>query len=165
MPDDELIPMRVDRVILDPSSQLPIVVLRDESGSRALPIWIGAFEASAIAMAREGMKPPRPMTHDLFATVLGALEARVERVVVTEVRDSTYYARLFLRAGGEVREVDSRPSDAIALAVRTDAPIFVSPKVAETAIRIEDYLDKAKAEKYREFLERIDPEEFSRYKM
>lgn len=165
MGEGGLIPMRVDRVLLDSRTQNPVVILLDETGKRALPIWIGLAEASAIATALEGIRPPRPMTHDLFASVLEAAGARLERVVVTEIRENTYFARLHLRLGGEVREIDSRPSDAIALAVRTSAPIFVAPEVVEGAAAVVAPAGSDSEDAYKDLLEHLDPEMISKYKM
>lgn len=157
--------MRVERVILDPTTKAPVVILKDDASDRALPIWIGAFEASAIAMALQGVVPPRPMTHDLLVAVLRGLKAEVERVVVCDLKENTYYARIHLRVDGAVREIDSRPSDAIAVAVRVGAPIFVAPHVAETAVSFEGLVDRSKSDVYREILEKFEPGDEFKYKM
>jgi bifunctional DNase/RNase len=125
----------------------------------ALPIWIGQAEATAIAMELQGVKPPRPMTHDLLRSVLNELAVNVVRVIVTEVKDSTYYAEVHLANDGHNLVVDSRPSDAIALALRAEAPIFVSDKVAEQAIVLKKPLDE-EMEEFRKFLEKVKPSDF-----
>lgn len=143
-------------------SQSPIVLLKEREGTRHVPIWIGAVEATAIAYAMEGVVPERPLTHDLFATVLGELGVRLERVVVTDLADQVFFADLVLHQGDEVRVISSRPSDAIALAARVAAPIFVSPEVLEeVGIELRDEDEEDEIEKFREFLEDIDPEDFS----
>ena len=143
-----------------PSNQ-PIVLLRESDGERYLPIWIGAVEATAIAFAQQGMTPPRPLTHDLFKDVLDALGARLEQVHITEMRDSTYYAELVFSGG--VR-VSSRPSDSIAIALRTGTPIFAAdPLLDEVGILITEGPDvdrEDEVERFREFLDHVSPEDF-----
>ncbi len=117
--------MKVAKIILDPFTNSPIVILKDFEERKALPIWIGLFEANAIAMKLEEVVTPRPMTHDLIANILKSLEATVERIVVNDLVDNTFYARIYLSTPAGVVEVDSRPSDAIAIALRTNAPIYV----------------------------------------
>ena len=152
----ELIGVRIEL----PTNQ-PIVLLREAEGSRYLPIWIGAVEATAIAYALEGVVPQRPLTHDLLKTVSESLGASVARVVVTELRDSVYYADLVLATGADEVTVSSRPSDAIALAARMGAPLFATPQVLEDAgIEIRDEDEEAEIEKFREFLDDITPEDF-----
>ncbi|MEX1281376.1 MAG: bifunctional nuclease family protein [Acidimicrobiia bacterium] len=143
-------------------SQSPIVLLKEREGTRHVPIWIGAVEATAIAYAMEGVVPERPLTHDLFAAVLGELDVRLERVVVTDLADQVFFADLVLQWGDEVRVVSSRPSDAIALAARVAAPLFVSPEVLdEVGIELRDEDEEDEIERFREFLDEIDPEDFS----
>lgn len=153
--------MTVTGVRVELPSNTPIVLLRESEGARFLPIWVGAVEATAIASAMENVVPPRPQTHDLLRSVVEALGATVARVVVTELRDSVFYADLvFDTEGGEVT-VSSRPSDAIALAVRTGAPVFASPSVLEeAAIELEEETEEAEIERFREFLEEVTPEDF-----
>jgi bifunctional DNase/RNase len=117
--------MKVKGLALDPLSNMPIIILRDEEEKRSLPIWVGLFEANAIALELEKISPPRPMTHDLIKNILESLDTRVQKIVVTDVRDNTFYAVIHLRLGTADITVDSRPSDAIALALRVGAPIFV----------------------------------------
>lgn len=154
----ELIGVRIEL----PTNQ-PIVLLREAEGSRYLPIWIGAVEATAIAYALEGVVPQRPLTHDLLKLVSESLGASVARVVVTELRDSVYYADLVLTTGADEVIVSSRPSDAIALAARMGAPLFATPQVLEDAgIEIRDEDEEAEIEKFREFLDDITPEDFEK---
>lgn len=145
-----------------PSNQ-PIVLLREVGGDRYLPIWIGAVEATSIAFAQQGVLPPRPLTHDLFKNVLDALDVRLERVRITEVRDGTYYAELDFSGG---IEVSSRPSDSIALALRTGTPIFATEPLLEEAgvLMDEESDDDSQAddevERFKEFLDQVTPEDF-----
>lgn len=153
-----MIHMKVRGVALDQQMN-PVVLLVDQAEAMALPIWIGQAEATAIAMELQGVKPPRPMTHDLLRSVLNELAVNVVRVIVTEVKDSTYYAEVHLANDGHNLVVDSRPSDAIALALRAEAPIFVSDKVAEQAIVLKKPLDE-EMEEFRKFLEKVKPSDF-----
>ncbi len=142
-----------------PSNQ-PIVLLRERGGERYLPIWIGAAEAAAIALSLQGVQTPRPMTHDLMKTILEDLTVEVQRIEVTELRESTYFATIHLLKGEDSFEVSSRPSDAIALAVRMSAPIFAHEDVlAEASILIPGDEDE-EVEKFREFLDNVKPEDF-----
>ena len=161
LPETTGIPMELVGVRIELPTNQPIVLLRESSGSRYLPIWIGAVEATAIAYALEGVVPQRPLTHDLLKTVSESLGASVARVVVTELRDSVYYADLVLARGDDEVVVSSRPSDAIALAARMGAPLFASPEVLEDAgIEIRDEDEEEEIEKFREFLDHISPEDF-----
>jgi bifunctional DNase/RNase len=160
-PTTGAVPMSVVGVRVELPSNTPIVLLRELSGERYLPIWIGAVEASAIASAMEGVEPPRPLTHDLLKNVVEAMGAAVTRVVITELRDSVFYADLVLSLDGEEIHVSSRPSDAIALAVRTDAPVFAMPIVLEDAgIEIREEDEEQEIERFREFLEDVTVEDF-----
>jgi bifunctional DNase/RNase len=150
-------------VSFDVVGKQPIVLLKTMEGNRFLPIWIGHPEAAAILIKLQGTTLPRPMTHDLLTNVLGTFEAQIERITVTELRDSTFYATLTLMKDGAVIEVDSRPSDALALAVRTDAPIFASNElVEENAIEFEREVDETDeiVEGFRDFLEKVSPDDF-----
>jgi uncharacterized protein len=159
--EGDRIPMAVVGVRVELPSNAPIVLLREQSGVRYLPIWIGASEAQAIAAALEGVEPPRPQTHDLLKLVLDGLGASVLRVVVTDLRDGVFYADLVLGVDGKQVHVSSRPSDAIALAVRTETDVFVSPGVLEEAgIEIEEDGEEAEIERFREFLEEVTVEDF-----
>lgn len=160
--------MKVASLALDKRTKSPFVLLEDEEGRYALPIYIGLLEANAIAMALEKMKFPRPMTHDLLASTIGALGGTLTRVEVTELRESTFYARLFIEtAEGTSIDVDARPSDSIALAVRLQAPIWVQEQVLADARagrrgEEESAVDK---EKWKEFLENLSDDDFGKYKM
>lgn len=158
---NESIPVELVGVRIELPTNTPIVLLREVGGSRYLPIWIGAGEATAIAFALEGVEPQRPLTHDLLKLSSEALGAKVDRVVVTELRDGIYYADLvFVRDGTEV-VVSARPSDAIALAARTEAPISVHPTVLEEAgVEIRDEDQEEEVERFRDFLESVTPEDF-----
>ncbi len=129
--------MKVKGLALDPLSNMPMIILRDEEEKRSLPIWVGLFEANAIALELEKISTPRPMTHDLIKNILESLDARVSKVVVNDLRDNTFYAVIHLRLGSVDITVDSRPSDAIALALRVGAPIFVEEEVVQKAKTVE----------------------------
>ena len=137
-----MLQMVVKGLTLDPLTNMPIVILKDVEGNRALPIWIGANEANAIAMEMERITTPRPMTHDLIRNILEGLKAKVSRIVVNDLRDNTFYAVIFLTVNGTEVAIDSRPSDAIALALRVKAPIFVAEKVIREAKSIDLTEDK-----------------------
>ncbi|MEA2433185.1 MAG: uncharacterized protein QOG54_642 [Actinomycetota bacterium] len=142
-----------------PSNQ-PIVLLKEADGDRYLPIWIGAVEATAIAFALQGIQTPRPMTHDLMRDILGETAIAVERVVISDLVDQTFYATIRMSSDGKSVEVSSRPSDAIALAVRINAPIFAAEEVLEQAgIELRDD-EETEVEKFREFLDQVSPEDF-----
>ncbi len=143
-----------------PSNQ-PIVLLKEVSGDRYLPIWIGAVEATAIAFALQGIETPRPMTHDLMRDILAETNVSVERIVISELVDQTFYATIAMGRNGQAVEVSSRPSDAIALAVRINAPIFASEEVlAQAGIELKDE-EETEVEKFREFLDQVSPEDFA----
>jgi bifunctional DNase/RNase len=141
-----LVAVRVDRVTLDPTNNRFIVILRDDQNHRLLPIVVGSNEAQAIALHLEKIIPPRPLTHDLMRNLLDSIDARIARVVVNDLRDSTYYALIALKWDGNQQEVDARPSDAIALALRLHAPIFVDEKVMRRAAIKDKYMDEAPEE-------------------
>jgi hypothetical protein len=145
---------------------MPIIVLRDEEEKRSLPIWVGIFEANAIALELEKIPTPRPMTHDLIKNILESVEAKVEKIVVNDLRDNTFFALIHLRLGDEEITVDSRPSDAIALALRVGAPIFVDEDVVRRAKSVEIAPKESDdQEKLKEWLENLKPEDFGKYKM
>ena len=150
-------------VSFDLVGKQPIVLLKTVDGNRFLPIWIGHPEAAAILMKLQGASTPRPMTHDLLSEMLDQLDAKCERVAVTELRDNTFYASITVQQNGSEIEIDSRPSDAIALAVRTEAPIFAEDRVIEeSGIEFEgDEVNEDEIEKFRSFLENVTPEEFA----
>jgi bifunctional DNase/RNase len=155
--------MVIHGVSFDVASRQPIVLLKSEQSDRYLPIWIGSPEAAAILVKLQNAEFPRPMTHDLLTNVLGSLSAKLERVLVTELKDNTFYAVLRLTTDGRQIDVDSRPSDAIALAVRTEAPIFASHELLEAnGIELDqepDQVDDVMAE-FRDFLDQVSPEDF-----
>jgi bifunctional DNase/RNase len=157
------IQMNVKGLMIDPITNMPIIILRDVDGSRVLPIWVGVFEANAIALQIENVQTPRPMTHDLLKNVLEDLEARVERVVVCELRENTFYAAIHLRMQGQAIVVDARPSDAIALALRTRSPIFVEEEVIQNAKTVETSRD-VDTSRLQKWLESLSDEELGKYK-
>jgi len=159
-----LVPMSIKGLMLDPVSNSPIVVLKDEHDKFFLPIWVGIFEANAIALQLENISTPRPMTHDLLRNMIGQLDAQVTRVVINDLRDSTFFAQIRLITGGKTLEVDARPSDAIALALRTEAPIFVAQSVLDQAQTISPDGDDPD-EKLKKWFEQLGPEDLGKYKM
>ena len=159
------IEMTIKGLMVDPITNMPIVILRDAEGQRVLPIWVGIFEANAIALQIENIATPRPMTHDLLRNIIHDLQATVEKVVVSDLKDNTFYALIHLQVNGEGVAVDSRPSDAIALALRVRAPIFVEDRVIDSARSIEFSPDKADSERLQKWLESLDPDELGKYKM
>jgi len=154
--------MEVRGLMLDPSSNNPIVILRDPESQTFLPIWIGLFEASAIQLGLEETKSSRPRTHDLLASMLNTLGGEVRKVVVEDLRDQTFYAVIHVKQDGRLVEIDARPSDAIALALRTDSPVFVDRSVLEKA-QVEER--DSEEERVRKLLEDMDPEELGKYEM
>ncbi|MEW6440743.1 MAG: bifunctional nuclease family protein [bacterium] len=163
--------MKIAGITLDPSSNMPIIILKDLNGDNALPIWIGIAEASAIATKLENIDLARPMTHDLLRNILAKLEVKLEKIEVTDLRDNTFYANIYLKVGNQVVPVDSRPSDAIALALRTDSPIFVDEEVIKKSRRSDLKVDKAEEgsegqkDRWTEILESLSPDAFGKYKM
>ncbi|TMK78645.1 MAG: bifunctional nuclease family protein [Actinobacteria bacterium] len=156
-----MIELNLVGVRLEVPSQQPIVLLRERTGERYLPIWIGTVEATAIAFAQQGVVTPRPMTHDLLKNILEEVGVHIERVVITELREGTYYATIQMSRNGSSYEVSSRPSDAIALAVRVNVPIFANEDVlSEASIIIKDE-EEQEVEKFREFLDQVTPEDFA----
>jgi bifunctional DNase/RNase len=160
-----MVEMTIKGLMVDPITNMPIIVLRDEEGHRILPIWVGVFEANAIALQIENVQTPRPMTHDLLKNVIEDLSAAVERIVVTELRENTFYARIHLRTGAGSVIVDARPSDAIALALRTQAPIFVEEAVIQSARSIEPSKDQMDVTRIRKWLEELSEGDLGKYKM
>ncbi len=157
--------MKIRGLMVDPSTQQPIVILKDLEGNTVLPIWVGLFEASAIALEVEKATTARPMTHDLLRNMIQGLNAQVQRVVVSELRNDTFFAVIWLEQGGETITVDARPSDALALALRSDCPIFVSEDVLRTAKVIPNPADQASPEDLKNWLENLNDEDLGRYKM
>lgn len=161
-----MIQMRVKGLALDQTTNMPIVILEDMEEERALPIWIGTFEANAIALEMEKVPPPRPMTHDLIKNILERIEIRVSRIVVNDLKDNTFYATIFLSLNGNEVPIDSRPSDAIALALRTEAPIFVAKKVLDEGRSIdlkEEEPEEDDSEQLKEWLDNLRPEDFGKF--
>ncbi|HON59494.1 MAG TPA: bifunctional nuclease family protein [Smithella sp.] len=162
--------MKISGLTIDPITNTPIVILKDLQDNRAMPIWIGLFEASAIATELEKIVFPRPMTHDLFNELLKTFEVYVDRIEIIDIRNNTFYANIYLVKEGVTYTLDARPSDAIAIALRANAPIYVDEKVIERSrnvdfgVKLND-LDKLKEEKIREFLENLSAEDFGKYKM
>jgi bifunctional DNase/RNase len=160
----QLIAMSIKGLMLDPVSNSPIVVLKDDAEKFFLPIWVGIFEANAIALQLENVSTPRPMTHDLLRNMISELDARVTRVVINDLRDSTFFAQIRVIAGERTLELDARPSDAIALALRADAPIFVAQSVLDQAQTISpDSEDQD--EKVKKWFEQLDTDDLGKYKM
>ncbi len=162
------IEFKIKGLMMDPITNSPIVVLQDTSSDTLLPIWVGIFEANAIALQIEKVDTPRPMTHDLMKGLLGQLNAKVTKIVVTELKDNTFYALIFLSVDGKVIAVDSRPSDAIALALRTDSPIFVTDDViAKSSSTTSTTLasERSSPEDVKKWLENLNPEDLGKYKM
>lgn len=159
------IEMTIKGLMVDPITNMPIIILRDKDGQRVLPIWVGVFEANAIALQIENVTTPRPMTHDLLKNIIHDLHAKVLKVVVSDLRENTFYALIYLQQNGDVIAVDARPSDAIALALRARVPIYVEEGVIESARSIDVSTDKADSERLQKWLESLDPEELGKYKM
>lgn len=158
--------VRIRGLMMDPVSNMPIVVLKDLGSDAVMPIWVGIFEANAIAIELEKMSVPRPMTHDLTRNLIHHLNGSLERVVITEIREDTFFAVLWLRQGGEPVIVDARPSDAIALALRFDCPIFVAEPVLQSAkLTTATGAEGQTGEQLRSYLEGLNDEDLGRYKM
>jgi uncharacterized protein len=159
--------MKVRGLALDPLSNMPIIILKDEEEKRSLPIWVGIFEANAIALELEKISTPRPMTHDLIKNILESLDARVLKVVVTDLKENTFYAVLHVQLGEVEYQVDSRPSDAIALALRVAAPIYVDedvvPKTLDVPAKEPEAVKTDDPERIREWLGSIKPEDFEKF--
>jgi len=157
--------MRIRGLLVDPVNNTPIVILKDANSDTVLPIWVGVFEASAIQMEIEQVSTPRPMTHDLIKNVLSGLDAHVHKVVVTELKDDTFYAVIWMERDGRIISVDSRPSDALALALRVDCPIYVDEEVLKTSKKAQTAADPATNEDIRKWLEGLGDEDLGNYKM
>jgi bifunctional DNase/RNase len=157
--------MKIRGLMMDPVTNMPIVVLKDIGGSTILPIWVGIYEANAIALEIEKVSTPRPMTHDLIKTLLLGLGTGIRKVVVSELKDDTFYAVIWLDRDGDLISVDSRPSDALALALRLDCPIYVDESVLKTSQRTNAASDKINNEEWRRWLESLNDEDLGRYKM
>jgi bifunctional DNase/RNase len=157
--------MQIRGLMVDPITSMPIVVLKDVASDQVLPIWVGIFEANAIALELEKTTTPRPGTHDLMRNMARGLNAVVQKVVVSELRDETYYAVIWMEQEGEVVALDSRPSDAIALALRWDCPIYASRAVLENAKQVTEGPPNANAEEMRRWLENLNDDDMGQYKM
>ena len=160
-----LIEMTIKGLMVDPITNMPIVVLKDTQGERVLPIWVGIFEANAIALQIENIATPRPMTHDLLRNVISDLDGQVVRVVVSDLKENTFYAVIHLTVRGEAVAIDARPSDAIALALRTRSPILVDETVIDTAKSIDFTSERPDADRLQKWLESLDPDDLGKYKM
>lgn len=157
--------MKIRGLMMDPVTNMPIVVLKDLSGDAVLPIWVGIYEANAIALEIEKVTTPRPMTHDLIKILLMGLETSIKKVVVSELKDETFYALIWIERDGQLMSVDSRPSDALALALRHDCPIYVDDKVLQSSKSSNTVSEKVNDEELRKWLEGLNDEDLGRYKM
>ncbi len=165
-----LLEMTVKGLTIDPLTSTPIVILKDAEGKNTVPIWIGLMEASAIATEMEKIQLSRPMTHDLMRNILESLEAKVVKIVVNDLKDNTFYALIHIMVGSQEIVIDSRPSDAIALALRTDSPILVDKKVIAKSRKVdltkeEGLSEEENKKRWAEILEKLSPEDFGKYKM
>jgi bifunctional DNase/RNase len=160
-----LIEMTIKGLMVDPVTNMPIVILKDKDGDRVLPIWVGIFEANAIALQIENVATPRPMTHDLLRNIITDLDGQVDRVVVSDLKDNTFYATIHLTVRGERVAIDARPSDAIALALRTRSPILVEENVIDNAKTVDFNAERTDSDRLQKWLESLDPEELGKYKM
>jgi len=160
-----MIQMELSGLGFDPRNMSPIVLLKDGEERNFLPIWIGMFEAGAIAMELQEFKSPRPMTHDLIVDTVNKLQAKIEKIIISDVKEDTFYAVLEIRPkdSKEVVKIDSRPSDAIAIAVRVNAPIFVAENVMLNAKMVNSEKDKEETAKFQEFINNVKPEDFEKY--
>lgn len=160
-----MVEMTLSGIILEPKTKSPIVVLKDEDEQRALLIWVGEPEANAILLAHEGIKTPRPLTHDLFRNALEALASPIKQVRINDMRENTYFAEIELDVRGETEVIDARPSDAIAMALRFNAPIFVAEKVmTDSAVPInQNREEEEEAEQFKKFLENVKPSDFGKF--
>jgi len=157
--------MRIRGLLLDPVTNTPIVILKDANSDTVLPIWVGVYEANAIALEIEKVTTPRPMTHDLIKNVLVGLNTHVHKVVVSELRDDTFYAVIWMERDGHVISIDSRPSDALALALRLDCPIYVEDEVLKSSKLASSINERVSSDELRKWLESLNDEDLGRYKM
>ncbi|MCD6574367.1 bifunctional nuclease family protein [Candidatus Aerophobetes bacterium] len=156
-----MVEVDVINVAIDMKSKMPVIVLKEKEGDKTLPIWIGLFEAQSIALAMENIKPPRPLTHDLAKSLIEKLKGKVDRVVINDLRHNTFYAKIMIRQNGEDIQVDSRPSDAIALALRLGVPIFIEEEVLDKVAIGTGPIDEKEIEEFRKKLKDLKPEDFS----
>ncbi len=160
-----LIEMTIKGLMVDPITNMPIVILKDSDGERVLPIWVGIFEANAIALQIENIASPRPMTHDLIRNIIADMDGRVERVVVSDLKENTFYAVIHLDVRGSQVAIDARPSDAIAIALRTASPILVDDSVISNAETADFSAERTDTTRLQKWLESLDPEDLGKYKM
>ena len=160
-----LIEMSIKGLMVDPITNMPIVILKDKLGERVLSIWVGIFEANAIALQIENVSTPRPMTHDLLRNIISDLDGSVDRVVVSDLKENTFFAIIHLTVRGERIAIDARPSDAIALALRTRSPILVEESVIDNAKTVDFTAEPGDNARLQKWLESLDPEELGKYKM
>ena len=159
------IEMTIKGLMVDPIMNTPIVILRDRDGQRVLPIWVGIFEANAIALQIENVPTARPMTHDLLRNVIADLKGAVQKIVICDLQDNTFYALIYVSLGGDTLAIDARPSDAIALALRARAPIFVEDSVIDNAKTVDLSADKTDSDRLHRWLDSLDPDDLGKYKM
>jgi hypothetical protein len=157
--------MKIRGLMMDPVTNMPIVILKDSGSDAILPIWVGVYEANAIALEMEKVQTPRPMTHDLMKNLLLGLSVTVKKIVVTELKEDTFYALIWLERNGSMITIDSRPSDALALALRTDAPIFVDEEVLKSSRLSGAVSEKLGSEELKKWLENLGDEDLGKYKM
>ncbi|MCC6128663.1 MAG: bifunctional nuclease family protein [Acidobacteria bacterium] len=157
--------MEVKALIIDPIANMPVIILRDAEEKNFLPIWVGVFEANAIALQMEGITTPRPMTHDLLRNLIAKLPGRVERILINNLKENTFYAEIHLWLGDRMLVLDSRPSDAIALALRAAAPVFVEELVLEKSRSSSESVTSQGSERLRKWLEEVDPDALGKYRM
>lgn len=157
--------MKIRGLMMDPVTNMPIVILKDLEGNSVLPIWVGVYEANAIALEIEKVTTPRPMTHDLIKNLLMGLGGGVRKVVVSDLQDDTFYAMIWVERNGEMIAIDSRPSDALAVALRLDCPIYVEDDVLSSSKNVAAVSDKANSEELRRWLENLGDEDLGQYKM
>jgi len=157
--------MTIKGLMVDPVTNMPIVILQNQNDDRVLPIWVGIFEANAIALRIEDIETPRPMTHDLLRNLLESLQASVEKIVVSDLKDNTYFAQIHLQVDGAAQQIDARPSDAIALALRAEAPIYVEQAVLELSTALNADGEPSDSERLRRWFENLDADDFSKYEM
>ena len=157
--------MKIRGLMMDPVTNMPIVILKDVGSETVLPIWVGVYEANAIQLEIEKIATPRPLTHDLIKNVLTGLDTSVHRVVVTELKEDTFYAVIWLERDGKIVSIDSRPSDALALALRMDCPIYVEEEVLKTSKQATNLSERASSEELRKFLEGLSDDDLGKYKM
>jgi bifunctional DNase/RNase len=157
--------MKIRGLMMDPITNMPIVILKESCGGNVLPIWVGVYEANAIALEIEKVVTPRPMTHDLLKNVLVGLNSHVQKIVVTTIKDDTFYAVIWIERDGKLISIDSRPSDALALALRIDCPIFVEDEVLKTSKSQANSQDRINNEELKRWLENLNDEDLGKYKM